>query len=324
MKYIVVTGGAGYIGSHTCKALAQAGYNPVVFDNLSTGHDWAVKWGPLVNVDLNDTPALCKALKQYKPEAVIHFAASAYVGESMDNPRKYYNNNVINAIHLLDAMLDNEVKNIVFSSSCAVYGIPASVPITEDTPACPINPYGETKRCIEDLIKWYGKAYCLNWIALRYFNAAGADLDGEIGESHDPEPHVFPRLIGAAIDPLKEFCIYGTDYQTPDGTAVRDYIHVADLATAHVAALGLLEKKPVQRAYNLGTGTGVSVMELVGVVEQVTGKKVRKVLKPRRAGDPPELVADADAAKRELGWNAQLSDVVQLMNTALQWHDSRK
>src|SRR5579863_1342633 len=237
---VLVTGGAGYIGSHAAKALAKAGHEPLVLDNLSAGHRWAVKWGPLFEMDLAETGKLTQLLKKERVEAVMHFAASLLVGESVELPRKYYWNNVVNTLHLLDAMQDAGVKHIVFSSSAATYGNPQQVPIPEDHPKEPVNPYGETKLAMERALQWYGNAYGMKWMALRYFNAAGADPEGEIGESHEPESHLIPLVIQAARGRRANVEIYGTDYPTADGTAVRDYIHVTDLADAHLRALDYL------------------------------------------------------------------------------------
>ncbi|PYV14056.1 MAG: UDP-glucose 4-epimerase GalE [Acidobacteria bacterium] len=290
---ILVTGGAGYIGSHTAKALAQAGHEPVVFDNLSEGHGWAVQWGPLVEGDLADLSLLSATLAAYKVEAAIHFAASAYVGESVRNPRKYFRNNVANTLGLLEALVDGGVRHIVFSSSCATYGVPAKLPIAEDQVQLPINPYGESKRFVERALEWFGRAYGLGWVALRYFNAAGADADGQLGEDHDPETHLIPLAIRCALGHQSHLEVYGTDYPTPDGTAVRDYIHVGDLAKAHVLALQHLLKGGQSSALNLGTGRGYSVREVVAAVERISGEPVAVRETARRLGDPPVLVAEA-------------------------------
>ncbi len=320
MKSILVTGGAGYIGSHTAKLLHKQGYQPVVFDNLSMGHEWAVKWGPLIEGDLNNREQIGKALEDYQIDAVIHFAASAYVGESVENPRKYFRNNVANSINLLEAMDDAGVRKIVFSSTCALYGNPEKLPLDETHREDPINPYGDTKLFVERMLKWYGEANGLDWTALRYFNASGADPDGEIGEDHDPETHLIPLVIYAATGKLKQLKVFGTDYDTPDGTAIRDYIHVNDLAEAHLAALNKLGNGTDSNIYNLGTGKGHSVMEVIRSVEKITGLKVPFEETSRRAGDPPELVADSGLAQSELGWIPNFQKLDDIVKTAWHWH----
>jgi UDP-arabinose 4-epimerase len=321
---ILVTGGAGYIGSHTCKALNQAGFVPIVFDNFSTGHRWAVRWGPLIEGDLENADLLRSALREYQIEAVIHFAASAYVGESMVNPRKYFHNNVINSINLLDVMMDMQVKTIVFSSTCATYGIPTRLPILEVHPQLPVNPYGDTKLFIEKAIKWYEKAYELNWITLRYFNAAGADPDCELGEMHDPETHLIPLAIQSALGQRSTLEIYGDDYPTTDGTAIRDYIHVTDLARAHVLALKYLIGGYKSSAFNLGTGQGSSIRAVVEMVNQVGQCKTPIHMTARRPGDPPALVADSKRALDLLNWAPEYSDLYRIVTTAWQWHQKKQ
>ncbi len=317
---VLVTGGAGYIGSHAAKALAKAGHEPLVLDNLSAGHRWAVKWGPLFEIDLKDAERLPLIMKQERVEAVMHFAASLLVGESVELPRKYYWNNVVNTLHLLDAMQDAGVKIIVFSSSAATYGNPQQVPIPEDHPKEPVNPYGETKLAMERALQWYGNAYNLKWMALRYFNAAGADIDGELGECHDPEAHIIPLTIKAARGERTHVEIYGTDYPTPDGTALRDYIHVTDLGDAHVRALEHLARGGQSRALNLGTGQGYSVREVISAVGKISPRPVPFREGPRRAGDPPVLVADASNAARILGWKPQHSELDSIIRDAWNWH----
>jgi UDP-glucose-4-epimerase GalE len=319
---ILIVGGAGYIGSQTAKRVAQAGLKPVVFDNLVYGHRWAVKWGPFVEGDLSDGALIKDVLEQYQVTAVVHFAAYAYVGESVVHPRKYFRNNVAGTLNLLDAMLDTGVRDIVFSSTCATYGEPARVPIDEQHPQSPVNPYGETKLAIERALFWYQRAYPIRFAALRYFNAAGADPDGEIGEDHDPETHLIPLAIEAALGG-KGLEIYGTDYPTPDGTAVRDYIHVQDLADAHVAALDKLRGGANRLFVNLGTGRGHSVREVIAAVEKVSGKKVPARETDRRAGDPPELVADARLAADVLGWQARLPGIETIVEHAWRWRNKR-
>jgi UDP-arabinose 4-epimerase len=319
-KNILVTGGAGYIGSHACKALAKAGYTPIAYDNLVYGHREAVRWGPLVEGDLADRKTLADTLDRFAVAAVIHFAAFAYVGESMEKPQLYFHNNVVNTLTLLDAMLAAKLRHIVFSSSCATYGTPARVPITEDTPQNPVNPYGESKLICERAIHWYGEAYGMTYAALRYFNASGADPDCEIGEAHDPETHLVPLVLATALGRRAQIDIYGTDYPTPDGSAVRDYIHVQDLAEAHVAALARLLGGGSSLAVNLGTGSGHSVREVINAAERITGRRIARREMPRRAGDPPVLVADVARAKALLGWSARLSDLDSIIFTAWAWH----
>lgn len=316
---ILVTGGAGYIGSHTAKLLKASGFEPVVLDNLSTGHRRAVKWGPLIEHDLSDPAAIRNILTIQRIGAVIHFAANAYVGESMRDPRKYFRNNVVSTLNLLEGMLDAGVKHIVFSSSCATYGIPEAVPIQEDQPQRPVNPYGESKLFIERALHWYAKAYGFCWMALRYFNAAGADPDGELGEWHDPETHLIPLAMRAALDDREPVEIYGIDYPTPDGTAVRDYIHVTDLADAHLLALRHLISGGSCAALNLGTGRGHSVREVIAAVEKASGRRVITRLAGRRAGDPPALVADAAKAEAILGWKPRYSALKTITETAWNW-----
>ena len=319
-KAILVTGGAGYIGSHACKALAGAGYLPVVYDNLSRGHREAVRWGPLVEGDLADGRHLAETLRRHDIAAVMHFAAYAYVGESMAQPGLYFRNNVANSLVLLEAMREAAVKRIVFSSTCATYGTPAAIPIRESAPQQPVNPYGESKLMIERALHWHGVAHGLAHVALRYFNAAGADPDGEIGEHHDPETHLIPLVLDAALGRRAQIDIYGTDYGTPDGTAIRDYIHVTDLAAAHVQALGYLERGGASTALNLATGQGHSVREVVAAAERVTGRRIPQREVARRPGDPPCLVADATLANRVLGWTPRLSDLDTIIATAWTWH----
>ncbi|HEX5452716.1 MAG TPA: UDP-glucose 4-epimerase GalE [Stellaceae bacterium] len=316
---ILVTGGAGYVGSHACKALAAAGYRPVVYDNLARGHRAAVRWGPLVQGELSESARLAAAMREHDVTAVMHFAAFAYVGESVENPERYYSNNVGGTLALLAAMREAAISPIVFSSTCAVYGVPDRVPIAETQAKAPLSPYGETKLAIERALHWYGGAYGIRHAALRYFNAAGADPDGEIGENHDPETHLIPLVLRAALGTARPVEIYGTDYPTADGTAIRDYIHVADLADAHVRALKRLLDGGDSIAVNLGTGQGCSVREVIAAVERVGGRKVPCREGPRRAGDPPELVADARLANALLGWRPRQSDLDTIIRTALAW-----
>ena len=320
---VLVTGGAGYIGSHACKALAQAGYTPVTYDNLSRGHRHAVRWGPLVEGEIADRVAVAAALKAHSITSVMHFAAFAYVGESGTDPSLYYRNNVVGTLALLDAMREVGVDRIVFSSTCATYGLPDSVPIAETTPQRPVNPYGETKLAIERVLHWYGEAYGLRSVALRYFNAAGGDRAGEIGEEHDPETHLIPLVLRAALGSGPPVSIFGTDYPTPDGTAVRDYIHVEDLASAHVRALEYLANGGAGAAVNLATGRGYSVREIIAAAAKAIGHDVPHRETPRRPGDPPALVADPSLARSLLGWRAECSDLDTIIGTALAWETRR-
>lgn len=299
---ILVAGGAGYIGSHACKALARSGHLPVVIDDFSTGNEWAVRWGTLVRGNIGDPDLVTRVLREEKIDAVMHFAACAYVGESMTQPQKYFRNNVVNSLSLLDSMRAAGVSNIVFSSSCATYGDPLRLPLDERHAQNPVNPYGESKLFVEKALRWYGEAYGLRWAALRYFNAAGADQDAEIGEAHDPEPHLIPLVIQAARGERPEVSIFGTDYATPDGTAIRDYIHVEDLAQAHILAIEHLAKGGESGAFNLGTGQGYSVREIIAAVERHAGRKAPAGEKGRRAGDPECLVASAARVREILGW----------------------
>lgn len=318
---VLVTGGAGYIGSHTCKALAARGYEPIVYDNLSQGHRWAVRWGPLVVGDLADGVLVRDTLSRYRVEGVVHFAAHAYVGESVREPRKYFANNLTNSLGLMDAMLVAGVERLVFSSTCATYGIPCSLPITEDHLQEPINPYGASKLFVEKALRWYAEAYALRYISLRYFNAAGADPEGEIGESHDPETHLIPLAIAAAQGSIPHVEIFGTDYDTPDGTAIRDYIHVSDLAQAHVAAVDSLVEGGPSDTFNLGRGHGDTIWEVIAAVEEVSGRRVPVVKGPRRRGDPAVLVASPARARQRLGWTPRLSDTRVIVETAWRWHE---
>ena len=320
---VLVTGGAGYIGSHACKVLANAGCLPVVLDDLRRGHRSAVQWGPLIEGDCGDPVTLDDVFRSYPIEAVIHFAAYAYVAESVADPAAYFRNNVVGTMNLLDAMRAHNVPAIVFSSSCATYGVPTAVPIGEDHAQLPINPYGESKLIVEKLLRWYGSSYGLKWTALRYFNAAGADPDGEIGEDHDPEPHLVPRVLAAAAGNLPVIEIFGTDYPTPDGSPVRDYVHVTDLAQAHVQAMRRLLSGGESGAFNLGTGAGHSVRAVIAAAQQVTGRTIPVVERPRRAGDPPELVANASKAQDVLGWRPQYSSLPAILETAWRWHNRK-
>jgi UDP-arabinose 4-epimerase len=320
---ILIVGGAGYIGSHTAKLIAAAGQQPVIFDNLGSGHRWALKWGVFEEGDLADRAAIDRVLERHDIDAVIDFAAHIEVGESVRNPRKYFRNNLVNTLNLLDALVDKGVKDIVFSSTAAVYGDPLTVPIPEDHRLLPVSPYGESKLFVERTLRWYGEAYGLRWAALRYFNAAGADPDGEIGEDHAPESHLIPLAIKAALGQRGELQIFGTDYPTPDGTAVRDYIHVVDLAQAHLLALNHLAAGKASFAANIGTGRGHSVREVIAAVEQVSGRSVPRQEVGRRAGDPPALVADARRVTDLLAFRPRYPDILSIVEHAWKWHVSR-
>lgn len=320
---VLVTGGAGYIGSHTCKALAERGFTPIVLDNLVYGHREAVKWGPLFEGSIADHKLVGRVLREHDIRSIVHFAAYAYVGESMQEPEKYFQNNVVESMHLFQTALDCGVENIVFSSTCAVYGEPQVVPISEETPRLPVNPYGESKLFVERVLHWLGLARGLGWVALRYFNAAGADPQKQIGEEHDPETHLIPLLVQAALGQKSHAEIYGTDYDTPDGTAIRDYIHVTDLADAHVRALRHLLNRGESIALNLGTGRGSSVREVVAAVERCSGRPVPTREVGRRPGDPPVLVADPTRARRILEWTPRFPELQQIVDTAWKWHASR-
>ena len=319
MASILVTGGAGYIGSHTCQALRRAGFDPITYDNLGRGNPEAVKWGPLEVGELTDKAHLRETLTRYRPLAVIHFAAFAYVGESNTEPALYYENNVGGTAALLEALRESKIDKVVFSSSCAVYGAPASVPIVEETPMAPLNPYGTTKMICERMLQECASAFPLTHVALRYFNAAGADPDGEIGECHVPETHAIPLLLEAAAGESPAFTIYGEDYPTADGTCVRDYIHVADLADAHVKATRALLEGAENTAFNLGTGRGWSVRELIRTIREVTGRDVPIIVGGRRPGDPPTLVANAARVRHQLDWRPRYPDIATQVRHAWAW-----
>ena len=321
--HVLVTGGAGYIGSHAAKALAEAGYVPVTYDSLVYGHREAVRWGPLIEGDLADRALVAQTLRRFEIAAVMHFAAYAYVGESMTKPELYFRNNVVNSLGLLESMNEAGIRRIVFSSTCATYGIPETVPIRETLPQRPVNPYGESKLMIERALHWHGVAHGLAHVALRYFNAAGADPEGETGEHHDPETHLIPLVLDAALGRRAQIDIYGTDYATPDGTAIRDYIHVTDLAAAHVQALDYLERGGASIALNLATGRGHSVREVIAAAERIAGRRIPQREVARRPGDPPCLVADATLANRTLGWTPRVSDLDTIIATAWAWHKKR-
>jgi len=319
---VIVTGGAGYVGSHACKALAAAGYVPVTVDNLGNGNRSAVRFGPLVEVDIRNRSAIDTVFRDFKPVALMHFAAFAYVGESVREPGRYYENNVAGTVELLEAVRAAGIGNVVFSSSCATYGTPDRLPITESSAQRPTNPYGMTKLMIECALRDYAAAYPLRFAALRYFNAAGCDPDGEIGEVHVPETHLIPNVLMAALGEAPELQVFGDDYDTPDGTCIRDYVHVSDLAAAHVKALERLCGGGDSLMVNLGTGTGYSVRQIVASVEEITQRQVPMRFSARRPGDPAELVADASEAAAKLDFSTRSSSLKDIVATAWAWHGS--
>lgn len=320
---VLVTGGAGYIGSHAVRALKQADDEVVVFDNLIYGHKELAQGEPLVVGDLRDEALLRKVFSEHRFDAVMHFAAYAYVGESVQNPAKYYRNNVAATLNLLDAMREAKVNLFIFSSTCATYGEPKEIPIPETHPQNPINPYGASKLMVERILQDYDRAYGLKYVSLRYFNAAGADEAGDIGEDHDPETHLIPLTLDAALGRRPHVTIYGADYDTPDGTCVRDYIHVSDLAQAHLLGLRYLANGGKSDAFNLGNGNGFSVREVIETAEKVTGKAIRVVEGERRAGDPARLVGCAEKAKAILGWEPRFAELETIVATAWKWHQRR-
>ncbi len=323
---ILVTGGAGYIGSHTCQNLTAAGHEVVVWDNLSTGFRALAKWGTFILGDILDTAKLTHCLRQHKIEGIIHFAAFSQVGESVENPGKYVHNNVLGTLSILESMKNAGVKNIVVSATAAVYGIPQRIPIVEDEPTCPINPYGKTKLFMEWMLHDFATAHGIAWMALRYFNAAGADPNGECGECHQPETHLIPRALMALTGELKDFCVWGDDYPTPDGSCIRDYIHVCDLAAAHRLAVEHLHKEKAGwgMSLNLGSGVGFSVKEIVSTVEKLTQQKLPHTVQARRAGDPPILVANYARAKEILNWQPAFSNAENIIQDAWNWHISKR
>jgi UDP-glucose 4-epimerase len=319
----MVAGGAGYIGSHMVLYLLDKGYNPIVYDNLSEGHKEAVLGGTFIEGDLSDKNKLNEVFKSYDISAVMHFAASCYVGESVTNPAKYYKNNVVTTLNLLDTMIENNIDKFIFSSTCATYGLPQYLPLTETHPQSPVNPYGNTKLAVELILKDYAKAYDLKSVAFRYFNAAGADPQGRIGEAHDPETHLIPNVIKSALgvgEPLK---IFGDDYDTPDGTCVRDYIHVLDLAQAHLLGLEKLFDGHKSDFFNLGNGEGYSNKQVIETVEKVSGKKVEYSFAPRREGDPPTLIGSSKKAFEQLNWKPEYASLDKIVETAWNWHKKK-
>ncbi len=320
---VLVVGGAGYIGSHCVRQLIAAGHKPVVLDNLVFGHRHAIDPEvPFYTVNLGNESEVGKILRKEKIELVMHFAAYAYVGESVTDPMKYYFNNVASTLHLLRCMLGSGVKKFVFSSTCATYGIPDKMPLVEGMPQAPINPYGQTKLDMENVLKSFASAYGLSFAAFRYFNAAGAAEDGTIGEAHDPESHLIPLAIDAATGKRPPLQVFGNDYPTPDGTCLRDYVHVDDLSRAHIAVFEKLDQPGTALFYNLGTGTPTSVLEVINAVEKVSGLKVPHSFAPRRAGDPPALYADSSKAVNELGWKIKYTSIEPIVETAWKWHSA--
>jgi UDP-arabinose 4-epimerase len=319
---VLVTGGAGYVGSHVCKALHRSGMTPVTLDNLSTGHREAVQWGSLEVGDVRDESVVAELMIRHKVTSVLHFAASSLVGESSSRPLEYYDNNVRGAISLVGAMRRCGINRIVFSSTCAVYGMPDELPLAETHATKPINVYGRTKLAVENFLTDMAATGAIRTALLRYFNAAGADIDGDIGELHNPETHLVPLAIQAALRADRSLSVFGADYPTADGTCERDYVHVEDLAEAYLQALAFLETTAGSRAFNLGTGQPVSVRQVLQAVERAVGAKVPTVESPRRAGDPPRLFAAAGRAERELGWVATRSDIGSIVESAARWHRS--
>jgi UDP-arabinose 4-epimerase len=319
-KRVLVTGGAGYVGSHCCKAFAEDGWEVVVYDNLSRGWRDFVRWGPLIEGDILNEDCLRKAMRDTKPDIVAHFAAVAYIGESTENPSLYYRINSMGALSVLDAIRAANVPAMLFSSTCASYGLPNYTPIDEEHPQCPINPYGWSKLIVEKMLADCGRAHGIRSVPLRYFNAAGADPAGEIGERHEPETHVIPLAIRGVLENNYTFTILGDDFDTRDGTAVRDYVHVADLADAHCKALGYLRAGGESAAFNLGTGVGTTVAEVVAAVERIAGRELPRKVGPRRPGDPPALVASAGKARSVLDWIPIHSDIDTIVSTAWRWH----
>ncbi len=317
---ILITGGAGYVGSHTSKLLSQRGFKTVVFDNLVYGHREFVKWGEFFFGDLANREDIRRCFKTYRFRAVMHFGGFAYVGESVTDPSKYYRNNVVNTLNLLDVMRELLVRHVIFSSTCAVYGLPEWIPLTENHPRHPINPYGKTKLMAEEILEDFDSAYGISHVNLRYFNAAGADPDGEIGERHDPETHLIPLILDAALGKRDNIRIFGTDYDTPDGTCIRDYIHVTDLAEAHLLALNYLMNGGPSKSFNLGNGSGFSVKEVIETAREITGETIMATDWERREGDPPVLVGSSDKIKKELLWKPRHDDLAAIIRTAWNWH----
>ena len=317
---ILIVGGAGYIGSHINKFLNQQGKETLVLDNLSYGHEEFVKWGEFIEGDLSDETLLSNIFEKYPIDAVMHFAAFTYVGESVENPQKYYKNNLINTLNLLNVMKDHQISKFIFSSTCAVYGQPEKLPLSEDHPLNPVNPYGNSKLMVEKILEDYSQAYDFNYVSLRYFNAAGADPDMEIGEWHQPETHLIPLVLDAASGRRNSVSIYGTNYPTPDGTCIRDYIHVLDLAQAHNKALDYLNEKNDSQVFNLGNGNGFSVKEVIKTCQEVTGQDINVIKDLPRPGDPPILVGSSQKAREVLGWSPQWTSLKDIISSAWDWH----
>jgi UDP-glucose 4-epimerase len=318
---LLITGGTGYVGSATVHELKKLGHEIVVFDNMVFGHEESLpKEVKLIRGDLINKETLADVFEAEEPEAVLHFASYTYVGESVEKPEKYFQNNVVGSLNLLEVMKDYKVRKIIFSSSAGVYGQPTKIPITEDVPLSPTSPYGESKIMIEKLLGWFEKAHEIKSISLRYFNAAGADLEFGLGEDHDPESHLIPLIMKVALGKLPEIKIFGNDYGTPDGTCIRDYIHIKDLAQAHVLALDKLVAGGESSIYNLGTGTGTSVRQIIDVARKISEKEIKEVMADRRPGDPAKLVASFNKAKAELGWEPKRSDVKTIISDAWKWH----
>ncbi len=319
-KRILIVGGAGYIGSHAAKAVSQSGMEPVVLDDLTSGHEHAVRWGPMVKADIRNAEALRAAIREYRPEAVMQFAARIEVGEGEHNPSHFYDNNVSGTLNLVNVMLEEGVKNLVFSSTCAIYGDPERLPLTEDLPKRPVSVYGRTKLMCEQMLEDISKAHGLNFAALRYFNAAGADPDGEIGEEHDPESHLIPNALKAAVGLGGPMKLFGTDYPTPDGTCIRDFVHVTDLAEAHILAANRLMNGTRSLQLNLGSGQRTTVLEVLKAAERATGRQVPVTISPRRAGDAIALYSDTTKVTKELGWVPKYSDIDTVVSTAWAFH----
>ena len=321
MRYILVVGGAGYIGSYMCKCLANNGYKPIVLDNLVRGHREAIKWGPFYEGSISDQTLLMHIFSKHEIVAVMHFAAFCYVDESVREPVKYYQNNVANTINLLQVMIEKNISNFIFSSSCATYGEPIETPITEQHPQNPINPYGRSKLMVEQILDDFGNAYGLKSVSLRYFNAAGADPDGEVGEDHTPETHLIPLVLQTALGQKQVINIFGDDYPTEDGTCIRDYIHISDLAQAHLLALErLLNSQLTGQYYNLGNGDGYSVKQVIDTARKITKKKISTKITERRLGDPALLIGSSEKAVKELGWKPRFADLKTIIETAWKWH----
>lgn len=322
-KMVIVTGGAGYVGAHACKALKREGYNVVVFDNFGCGHRDFIKWGEYLEGDLLDVNSIDSVFKKYRPDAVMHFAAYAYVGESVEDPSKYYRNNVVGTLNLLDAMKAKGVKYFIFSSTCAVYGVPEVIPLKEDHHLMPINPYGATKAVIERMLNDFDVAYGIKSVSLRYFNAAAADPDCEIGEDHTPETHLIPLVLDAASGRRPHITIFGTDYETPDSTCIRDYVHVADLADVHVKALEYLLSGGKTDVFNIGSGKGYSVREVIEAAKHITGKQIPVMEGARRPGDPPALVSSSEKAEKVFSWKPRYNNIEVIIKHAWQWYLKR-